>query len=215
MHWCSSRGVVTVRGRRADAHNPKTNRGPATAQAPSGTPLCVEEQGLGRTLGTPGKDKPSRAALHARRPPVGISNRVSTGKTSYPPVACKRLRKPTRARATTVWHESNVSWAFKFFSQQAMDCCVGHFRIMLPAALRRIIRSLFAGADLQGSDWRTGLGFGAWARGGRPHAPCRQPHWRGASSHAPRWRGFWLKEEKHQFRRTDASQWWLRPASIR
>ncbi|WP_157768953.1 hypothetical protein [Pseudarthrobacter sulfonivorans] len=24
-----------------------------------------------------------------------------------------------------------------------------------------------------------------------------------------------VKEEKHQFRRTDASQWWLRPASIR
>ncbi len=28
-------------------------------------------------------------------------------------------------------------------------------------------------------------------------------------------RGHRVKEEKHQFRRTDASQWWLRPASIR
>ena len=28
-------------------------------------------------------------------------------------------------------------------------------------------------------------------------------------------RGTPVKEEKHQFRRTDASQWWLRPASIR
>jgi hypothetical protein len=27
--------------------------------------------------------------------------------------------------------------------------------------------------------------------------------------------GVAVKEEKHQFRRTDASQWWLRPASIR
>ena len=158
---------------------------------------CVSrKQGLGRTLGTPGKDKPSRAAIHARRPPVGISNRVSTGKTSYPPVACKRLRKPTRARATTVWHESNVSWAFKFFSQQAMDCCVGHFRIMLPAALRRIIRSLFAGADLQGSDWRTGLGFGAWARGGRPPAHMSSAGLAGRLVPRPAMEGILVKRRK-------------------
>lgn len=191
--------------------------GPTTPQAASGTPLCVEEQGLGRTLGTPGKDKPSRAALHARRPPVGISNRVSTGKTSYPPVACKRLRKPTRARATTVWHESNVSWAFKFFSQQAMDCCVGHVRIMLPAACCGAAseacsqgRTFKVLPGERAYDSRLGQGRQAPTHhvvsriGGAPRPP------------APRWRGrFRLKEEKHQFRRTDASQWWLRPASIR
>lgn len=133
MHWCSSRGVVTVRGRRADAHNPKTNRGPATAQAPSGTPLCVgEERGLG---GAPGQ-KESMLSLgrsHARQRPQRYSNPVSKRKTGIPAGRCKRLRNPTRARATTVWRGSNVSATAQSFFAGKVGCWLCHAPDVMPA----------------------------------------------------------------------------------
>jgi hypothetical protein len=133
VHWCSSRGVVTVRGRRADAHNPKTNRGPATAQAPSGTPLCVgEERGLG---GAPGQ-KESMLSLgrsHARQRPQRYSNPVSKRKTGIPAGRCKRLRNPTRARATTVWRGSNVSATAQSFFAGEVGCWLCHAPDVMPA----------------------------------------------------------------------------------
>jgi hypothetical protein len=76
--------------------------------------------------------------------------------------------------------------------------------------------------------------IGEWVRSWRPADRCRAAArtWRtqirssitavsglemgsyGAADGGSWWFMF-VKEEKHQFARTDASQWWLRPASIR
>ena len=177
----------------------------------------------------------SLAAIHARWQAAGNSNPVSAAWKDYRRVGCKRLRKPMRARATTVWRGSNVSLGGGFICCGARRCCAGH--ACGPAWKRQpsLRQAWFAsgagrlaadrnlsprrcpGGKLKGHG-KYGPRKGMWAR---PTAVAEKNPG-GADDHGSRGcgqgdgaRSRALNEEKHQFRRTDASQWWLRPASIR
>lgn len=93
--------------------------------------------------------------LHARQRPRGSPNPVSRAKTGLLTGKCKRLRKPTRARATTVWPRSNVSAPGQSFIAGKVHCRRRHAPGVVPGTA----------AGLAGWDWRACLpcvGVGTW-----------------------------------------------------
>lgn len=70
--------------------------------------------------------------LHARQRPRGSPNPVSRAKTGLLTGKCKRLRNPTRARATTVWRRSNVSAPGQSFIAGRVRCRRRHAPGVVP-----------------------------------------------------------------------------------
>jgi hypothetical protein len=107
--------------------------------------------------------------LHARQRPRGSPNPVSRAKTGLLTGKCKRLRNPTRARATTVWPRSNVSapgqslyCGERSLSPASRSWCgarhsggAGGMGLVSMPCRASGVRTWFAHRDVQGSDART------------------------------------------------------------